>query len=179
MRKPKKSATPVSIKVYAFINEFKKTSTESEFELARRVKSLIQTEWGNKQQQSQKLSVLEGNFDNEVTKLQHEIDVLFPAESSTTDKQKVLGTTTFESKHRCHRDRYDDTYAYLPVFYTEFSQADDFDQDEYVKDKLETWDEDNGYYDSDSQQNWTDGGSSSSGDSSASCGSSCGGGCGS
>lgn len=178
VRKPKKSATPVSVNIYAFINEFKRLPTESEFDLTKRVKSLIQDKWGNKQQQDQKLGVLEHEFDHEVAKLQHEIDLLFPAQSDIASRQKLLATTTLKSKHRCHRDRYDDICAYLPAYYTEISQTEDFNQDEYIKDKLDVWDEDSSFYDSDSQNNWSSGDSSSS-DSGSSCGSSCGGGCGS
>jgi len=176
VRKPKNAATPVTINIYGFINEFKKLPTESELELSKRVKSLIQNKWGNKQQQTQRLSVLEQEFDHEVVKLQREIDLLFPAQSDIASKQKVLGTTTLKSKHRCHSVRYDATCAYLPIFYLEASQAEDFDQDEYVKDKLDVWDEDSSFNDNDSQNNWS-GGDSSSSDSSANCGSSCGGGC--
>jgi hypothetical protein len=181
--KPKAGATPVIIELYGFISEFKKQPNESEQELSKRVEQLIDTTWGDKEKRESRLLCLEQKFTEQVQKLQHAINQLFPAQSEARPIERKMRKDPFTSKHHYHQDRYLDFYAYIPLFYLYGVGSGDITQEDYILDESVHWDADHHDMNKDNSGDtgWAigDGSDSPSSDGGSSCGSSCGGGCGS
>lgn len=178
-RQPKASETPVKVTAYGFINEFAKLADETEEQFGKRVKQLIEQQWGNAAQRQSKLDSLEQAFSLEVAALQSEIDALFPAKSEANPHKRMMRDSPLKSRHSSHQNRYDLSGAYFIYWYEgygQWQQDSDIDDLNMELDDVQTWD-----YDSDTtvtadSSSWTD--SASFSDSGSSCGSSCGGGCG-
>ena len=178
VRKPKADATPVTIQVYGFINEFKQLPDESADAFSQRVKALIESSWGGKKDQDERLAALEMEFQQEVLNLQHQIDQLFPAKSTLDNSQRKVKREAFKSRYSHHNNRYNECYAYLPFFYL-YGLSDDHD---FIVEEQDAWDNDIAFNDneSDKSSGWFGGSgfADSSSDGGSSCGSSCGSGCG-
>lgn len=181
-RKPKKGETPVRVDVYGFINEFKKRDGESEMALAERVKSLIATKWSDENTRKVNLDSLEQAFESRVAGLQAQIDNQFPAKSTQKDSKRLIRQNPFKSHYANHRARYDNTWAYCPIFFNYYS--DDAMGDELTDlnvevDHSDYWDHASSEVVTADSSSWTDSVSFSDSSGGSSCGSSCGGGCGS
>lgn len=181
-RKPKKSDSPVRVDIFGFINEFKKNSGESEIELAERVKSLIEVKWSDESKRKIKLDSLENIFEKQVSKLKSQIDIQFPAKSTLNDSKRLLRQQPFKSHYVKDQARYNDSWAYFPIFFEYYSHDDISDELNNLKlevDQSEYWDYESSTAVLADDSSWTD--SISFSDASAgesSCGSNCGGGCG-
>lgn len=87
-----------------------------------------------------------------------------------------------QSHYANHKARYNDSWAYFPVFfdyYHEEADPEELDKLNLAVDNSGNWDFESAGTSPDTQSSWADGISfSDGGDGGASCGSSCGGGCG-
>ncbi len=189
-RKAAKQSTPVKIQLFGFIEEFRQLPEESATDFSARVKQEIATKWGDESSQKQQLDKLEAVFSSHVAALQAEIDTLFPAHSELEDGKKVLRRDTMKSLHKCHHERYSDTFAYLPIWLLFMEDAHGeayYDaHEDFTYDNNQAWDDSSRFVVGADSTSWADnvsdsnfgGGASDSGDSGASCGGGCGGGCG-
>ena len=183
MRKPKRQDTPVNITMYGFIREFGRHTGELDDAFSQRVKSLIAEHWGTTEQRQQKLDALEAIFEQKVTTLTNNIERQFPSGVTVSDTERRLREKPFTSKHSCHRNRYDPSFDYLPLFYlsTFGVYADEDDTIVYDNDSTD-WERNqdaSGAY-AGGSESWADDMSFSDGgsDGGSSCGGGCGGGCG-
>ena len=177
VRKPKVGVSPINIQIFGFINEFRRHDGEDESVFSSRVKNMIASKWGSKKEREARLGELEKEFTEEVNALQMKIDELFPMKSSIANLQRSVKENSFRSNCAYHNQRYDDTYLYLPLFFEGFDDVD-YEDEGYVLDWIESWDNDILHYDSTTTSGWGEFDSSDTSSDSSGCGSSCGGGCG-
>lgn len=181
-RKPKGDETPVMIDIYGFINEFKQQATETEIDLALRVKSLIEQKWPEKADRKQYMDALEAQFEKHVASLQQAVNEQFPARSNLEPSRKVLREKAMHSHYANHNARYNDSCAYFPIFFTfyhEDGHADEMEELDLSIDNQGDWDFNGSSTASDNQSSWADGASfADSSDGGSRCGGGCGGGCG-
>jgi len=183
-RKPRKGATPLKLTVLGFIDEFMREGEETDEDYAKRVQKKIEKKWADKTQQKKKIGELERHFNRHVSKLQREINKLFPAQSALEDLKKVIRSEPMEMKHACHQARYSDVYSYLPLWYVFYSSEtmleEDGDKIDFEVEKGALWDLDESYALDDDASTWADNSYISDiVDGGASCSSGCGSGCGS
>jgi hypothetical protein len=188
LRRAVKQNTPVKIQVFGFIEEFKQLSGEPADIFSERVKKLIAENWGDESSQQQKLDQLESLFLAETNTLKHHLDELFPAFSELEDSQKMIRRNPMKSRYNSHCKRYDDSFAYLPIWmlYMDGAHGEAYydENDDVVLDNEQPWDDSARYGAAGDGATWVDDmsnssfGDSGASDGGASCSGGCGGGCG-
>jgi hypothetical protein len=179
VRKPTEGASPISIQIYGFIDEFKRKPKEDITVFSERVKAMIKAQWGSKAERKKILNELEREFSAKIAKFKGQIDDLFPLKSTSATIKRTIREKNFQSSSYYHNDLYDDLYFYLPYFYEELGYLN-FESQGWEEDISVSWDNDALLYEESSDSSWSTFESSDSSGSWFDSGSdsSCGGGCG-